>query len=347
MNNKAMYKMISLILMLLLFMPFSLIFYFGLYSISNHYPETYQRYATDGKYERNVFFSNEINEDTNVIHSINCVDFTEAIEDGRIQTVCKKINENKNDVRKSLMSNEKYMNYLKDNELTIDDFFSYTKKISDLDDTFFKASFFLLWLIIIYICVVKLGWRSKFYLFSGGFYILNVLSKFTGRQSDNLLYYSFFSHYDTYDNYISTVPILFEALIESILTFIIFDYLFQNYGNKRKIVISNCIDELNIMVDKIESRTITPLEIKNSWDIIILKTFKMCEKYISKYDRNQKSNKIFKYRTKFDEKKYLLICDIQKKINDIRCSNTTNINGYNKKIRSLRGMIISLQSKYY
>lgn len=347
MSNKIMYKLMSLALMGMLLIPFTGVVYFGLYSINNYYPETYQRYATGGRDDKNIFFSSEIDENTKVIDTINLIDFSEALADKRIQTVCKTINKNKNKIRKNLMANEAYMKYLDDNELTIDDFFSYAEKISALDDNFIKSSFFISCLIIIYICVVKFSWRKCFYWFAGIIYSFEVLSQFTGMQSDNLIYYALFQKTQTYDNYITTMPILLDALVQSILTFIIFDYLFQKYGDKRVVIIDNFLVDLNCIVDGIESRTITPVKIGESWRRVTYKFLRVCKKSARKYKRKKIYDKIFRQMDSSDEKQYLLTMDIQKDINDISCSCKTNINGYDKKLKTLRGKILLLKKNHF
>lgn len=348
MRNETAAKILALFLMMLFLFPVvSVIVYGGLYKINNYYPETYQRYATNGKSEENIFFSREVDEKTNFTDSLVDIDFTKALKDRRLQTACKIINNNKNIVRKNLMNNKEYMNYLSDNGLTIEDLFSYTEKLEELDNNFLKSGYFIAILIIIYICVVKFGYRSQFYLIAGIVYTLHVLSQFTGMQSDSLFYYAAFQRYDTYDNYITTAHILFAALNESILTFIIFDYIFQNYGQKKEVIITNFIIQLDIFVDQIESRTITPDKLKHFWSKNSRSFYRLCKKYITKYNKNKKLDKIFGQSTILEDNQYLLIIEIKKKIDDIIESKTTNLNGYTKKLKILRSKIKLLKYKYY
>ncbi|MDD7795908.1 hypothetical protein [Clostridium sp. 'White wine YQ'] len=341
--NKSAYKVFMLCIMLVLFIPLTIAIYFGLYSINNFFPQTYQRYATGGRADTNIFFNSEINESTKVIDSISIVDLSEVKADRRIQTFCKVINKNKYKIKKSIMANKLYMEYLDKNELTVDDFFSYSEKIASLDDNFVKSGFFISALIIIYICVVKFNWRNKFYWFAGLVYILDVLSQFTGMQIDNLAYYAIIQKYETYDNYISTVPLLLDAIVQSVLAFIIFDYLLQKYRKKRSIVVDNLITDINSIIDKIESRTITPSEISSSWKVIIFKFLKVCRKFIPNYKRKKFFDKIFRQMTNSDEELYALINSIQKEIEDVSSCNTTNINGYGKKLKMLRAKIYQLK----
>lgn len=347
MNSKNIYKLIVLAVMLLLLIPFTSVVYFTLYSINNFYPETYQRYATAGKYEKNIFLDKEVNEKTNVYESINCVDFAEAIKDHRIQTACKIINKNKNLIREKLINNEKYMDYLKDNNLTVEDFFSYTEKIEVLDDNFIKFGFFISWLLIIYVCVVKFDWRRKFYFFSGLVYLFHVLSQFTGILSQNLLYYTLLTGYVTYDNFIATGPLVFDALTESCLTFIIFDYLFQIYGNRSNVIIDNFLVDLDIILDKIESRRITPAEVHTLFIRNTRKFINICNKEIRKHNIHSSLNKIFGHLNYFDKELNSLMITIKEEIGDILRLKQGNINGYDKKIKNLRWKILILRKKYY
>ena len=233
--------------------------YSGSYYIINHVDTSiYDRYATDGKYSDNIFFSEKIEEETNIFSEIvNKLGISiESIE--RKQDIAKIIYENREEVSEVISSNNKYCNYLKEKGATIDEFFLWNKKIAEIDEIFFETIIFILCLVYAFIWILIFKWRTAFYIGSGIIYIICTLSYFSGGITDYLLVNlancfpkEVFSSI-TYLDMEEMRNLFISGFKESMLAFIIFDTLFQAAESNRTLraekEIKNIIYSLDYLI---------------------------------------------------------------------------------------------------
>ncbi|ADZ82494.1 hypothetical protein [Cellulosilyticum lentocellum] len=197
----------------------------------------YNIYATDGRFGEDIFFSKAIIEKSNLFEEISSnLDEDISIINSK-QELTKVLYNNKDIIAKIINNNKVYSEYLKGNEVTVDDFFNWCKKISEIDEVIVEAVLFITCLIYAFIFVGCYKYRKRFYLFAGIIYVIFSLSVFSKGMSDYLLVHAF--------NYISLMENItynemevlrttfMSAFKESMVTFIIFDTLIQLIESKR------------------------------------------------------------------------------------------------------------------
>lgn len=226
------------------------------YEIINHVDTSiYNRYATGGKYEDNIFLSEQAEEETGIVTEIaNRLN----IDDNSVkrkQDVAKIICDNREDVANILKNNIKYCNYLDEKGATIDDFFQWNEGIAKLDEIILQTSVFILCLIYAMFWILVLKWRKAFYLVAGIVYVVFTLSYFSGGITDYLLV----NLANTFPKEIfGTVTYVdmeefrtwfFSGFKESMVAFIIFDTLIQIIENKRATELEQEINNLIYSID--------------------------------------------------------------------------------------------------
>jgi len=295
---------LALLLVVTLFLTLGLLpFLFkGTYWLINNVDTSiYVRYATNEKFEENVFLSAEIEEKTGIIE-----DLAETINDlaevSSIQKFAYLIAENREEVEVVISNNEKYQKHLLSVGSSVDDFLDWSEKTAALDEKISMACIYLLFLLISFIMVVVFGFRKLFYVCAGITYTCAMLSMFTDGISDylvaNLL--SFFAKMAldvfTYRDMEAWKLIVNQAFKESTLTFIIFDTVVQIcQSNKKEKFDKNCryiffsmeiqcsyLEQFEDTSDKYIARMVLP-----SADVL-----KLCKKKIKKYTKEIKKKRI-------------------------------------------------------
>lgn len=224
---------VTFLIMLIIF-P---LMYMGSYELINNVDSSiYVRYATNNKYDKNIFFENE--NGTAILEQLeNEIDLSEV---KRIQDFARIIVEHQEDVKTAINENEEYQKYLIDNGSSVDELIEWSEKISLLDDNLSMACLYLFFLVISFIMVVLFKFRKTFYIFAGIIYAVAILSAISGGISDYLvanvlsLIAKMSSDVFTYRDMEETKLIFFEAFKESTLTFIIFDTVVQICQNNHK-----------------------------------------------------------------------------------------------------------------
>ncbi|MCB2300119.1 methyl-accepting chemotaxis protein [Clostridium tagluense] len=204
--------------------------YFLSFNIVNKVnPQSYYLYATNGKYNKDIFFSDSVNKTTKIF-------------DGAITEIVKKTNtkiSRKQDIfgaivnnpklsEKLISANKKYMDYLDKQNLEIDDVINYSVKMYEVDNNIMKASFYLAFTICILIDLFCLKNRKRIYVVALIVYLLSNLDSFTvGLSSQTIYNLPFISSKMTHDDFQLFLAIMLPALKEAFLTFIIVDSIYQ------------------------------------------------------------------------------------------------------------------------
>lgn len=232
------------------------ILYFASYEIVNHVDVSiYNRYATSGKYEDNIFLSGQIEEETGIVTEIiNKLDISgESVK--RKQDIAKIICDNREDVSNILKHNVKYCKYLKDKGATIEEFFKWNERIAELDELIMQTSVFILCLIYAMLWILVFKWRKAFYLCAGIVYVIFTLSYFSGGITDYLLvnlaniFPGEIFGTVTYVGMEEFRAWFFSGFKESIVAFIIFDTLIQFIENRRTTELEQEINDLIYSID--------------------------------------------------------------------------------------------------
>lgn len=235
-DNLIKFLIFSGVMLLIMFSVFPSM-YMGVYKLINNIdPSIYMRYATNNKYDKNIFFGNENGTDilNQIKHEINLSEVT------RIQDFARIIFEHQDDVKTIINENNEYQKYLIDTGSSVDELIEWSEKISLLDDNLSMACLYLTFLIISFIMVVSFKFRKTFYICAGITYAVAILSAFSDGISDYLvanvlsLIAKLSSDVFTYRDMEETKFIFMEAFKESTLTFIIFDTVIQMCQNNHK-----------------------------------------------------------------------------------------------------------------
>ena len=225
------------------------------YAINSFGDKVYYLYATDGKNDEDIFFSEKIYksaniEDTfqNIAQEIKDIDEKKEIKDR--DAIVKKYLEDKNSLTlankleiisrhkvvssKYIKANKEYVDYLQTQERDIDDVFNYCDKISSINDNVYRASFYLSFIIFI-IAILFLKNRVLMYFFALIIYVPIITNDF----SKGLLG-SFISNLEIVSNHFSNQDIQTISSImssttkEAFVTVIILDGLFQAIVSKKQ-----------------------------------------------------------------------------------------------------------------
>lgn len=289
--------------------------YMGTYRLINKVDSSiYARYATNERFEENIFFNAEIEKNTGILEQLE-----RAINDfagvSRIQEFAYVIIENQSEVEYIVSNNEKYQAYLISVGSSIDDLIDWSEKTATLDDKISMGCLYLTFLLISIIMVVPFGFRKTFYVCAGIIYTIAMLSMFSDGISDyfvaNILSIiaKLSSDVFTYKDMDQWNVIINQAFKESALTFIIFDTVIQICQNdKNEKLEKSCryiyfsmeiqcsyLEQFEDAYDAYIARMIIPV------DTVI----KFCRKNIRKYKK-----KINKKR----------LSDLNKKALRIQCS---------------------------
>lgn len=214
--------------------------YMGTYRLINNVDSSiYSRYATNEKFEENVFFSAEIEKSTGIIEQLES-EISDFVGVSRIQEFAYVIIKNQSKVEDIVSNNEKYQAYLTSVGSSVDDLIVWSEKTAALDDKISMGCLYLTFLLISIIMVVPFGFRKIFYVCAGITYTIAMLSTFTDGIADYLIanVLSFLAKLSsdvfTYRDMEQWNLIINQAFKESTLTFIIFDTVVQICQNNKK-----------------------------------------------------------------------------------------------------------------
>ncbi|MDO5559498.1 MAG: hypothetical protein Q4F95_07850 [Oscillospiraceae bacterium] len=223
-----------LIIFLLLFViVFPALYYALYYFLENAESSVLWRYASSSKFDNNIFMNQSVPECKEMFNQL-----VQAIEEfdqiNGLPDYANTMINNKDEVLEIINRNSAYLNYLKDNGTSVDEFFQWCQQIVDLQSRIIQSSVFIVFLI--YSCII-VGWfkcRKTFYVFAGIVYTLTTISLFSGGISDSLLQtiYKDITRSTVELNNIDYLII--QAFKESMLAFIIFDAILQIRENNKE-----------------------------------------------------------------------------------------------------------------
>jgi hypothetical protein len=265
---KYLYKLIGLTLVITFLINLGLpILYLGTYQFINRAdPTIYPRYATNNKYDNNIFFNEDINYRSGIIS-----DMIEIIPDvnsiNRIQDFAKIISNNKEKMKLIIDKNKLYKEYLSKQGSSVSELFEWSQKTAALDDNIIQMCLFLIFLVFAVISVMIFKCRKTFYTVAGFVYLITIMSAFSNGLSDYIIVYianmlfKIFGNTITYLDMNSMKTLIMQAYKESLLAFIIFDTIIQivegNKDKRRETEIKTCIYSLDYIINflrKFENR---------------------------------------------------------------------------------------------
>jgi len=150
------FLLVSLLVVCFLF-PFM---YLGTYKLINNIDSSiYARYATNEKFEENIFFNATVEEKTGIIKQLES-EINDLIEVSRIQEFAYVIIQNQNKVEDIVSNNADYQTYLISIGSSVDDLIDWSEKTAALDDKISMGCLYLTFLLISIVMVVLLGFRK-------------------------------------------------------------------------------------------------------------------------------------------------------------------------------------------
>ena len=117
---------------MVVFLIISLIFpisYLGAYKLIN-YADTsiFERYATNDRFDVNIFFNDEVEEKTAIVEQMR-KSLSGFSDINRTQDFARIIYDNKENVETIILQNEQYQQYLNSVEVEIEDLFMWSRKV--------------------------------------------------------------------------------------------------------------------------------------------------------------------------------------------------------------------------
>ncbi|PKQ87200.1 hypothetical protein CXK86_31635 [Paenibacillus sp. BGI2013] len=238
-GNAYLKKTVIILGMFLLYFPLFLVISLLLFGITNIVdPGAYYRYATESKYSEDVFFSPEIDAKTKIGNTITktFIVMEKDLPDNT-QAMFHELLTEESSFLSQLKENKAYMDYLVDNNLTLEELITYMKSISNLSNEILNGSLYFSAVIIFIIVYILFRFRLELYWLAGILYVFSNLDGFTSGIFSNIFYnpmrwasmmigqeYTI----NQYNMYIEFLPKIKEAF----LTFIIFDTVGQIYREK-------------------------------------------------------------------------------------------------------------------
>lgn len=282
--------------------PFSVCLYMLSFNIINILDESsYIRYATNGKYNEDVFFKGALKMD---------VDLNPMLEElvkvkvKRPQELFKEILKDEYLFRQKVSLNHDYLTYLDKNNLTVNDVVAYMNKISELDNLMLVASLYIVALIYIIIYYFGFKYRKRIYLGAGILYFMLMLDSFSSGLISNALYPHVKKWFEgDYENYVLMSKGMLPAIKEATLTFLYFDTVIQFYVDKRNKSIAselrytfNYLESFLNLLKKVENNpTVKISKVKNLPHSLTLNKF--CKK-------NKQDRYLSKVRREIEQIKY-------------------------------------------
>ncbi|WP_312046499.1 hypothetical protein [Anaerotignum sp.] len=250
---------------LYLFMPFTLFIYFQSYVIINTVDtSSYIRYATNGRYNEDVYFKKAVEEKVQIQDIIiNTIGedqseeekqelIEELLRSGRKQDVFVELLKNEKVFRERINGNEEYINYLEQKSLSVDELVSFMNKLIKLDELMLTASIYISSLIFIFLYYGVFKYRKRIYLAAATLYFMLVLDSFTGGLLSNIAYPYFIQVGKMgYEEYLVFVKGMLPAMREATLTFIIVDTVVQYYLERKNRLLSYQIKTAYYSLEKV------------------------------------------------------------------------------------------------
>ena len=221
--------------------------------INNVDSSIYARYATNTKFEENVFFNEKIEKNTGILKQLrNEISELEGVTE--IQRFAYVLTENKSVVEKVVLNNEKYQSYLIEIGSSVEDLLDWSEKIASISEKILMGCLYLVFCSIAVIMVIVFQFRKVFYVCAGLVYVIAMLSHFTDGISDYLFanVIAILEKLSVDVIYRDIEPmrmIIHQAFKEGALTFIIFDTAVQLYQNKMKEEMRYVFFSINVQCD--------------------------------------------------------------------------------------------------
>lgn len=238
---KYLYKLMGLVSVFVFLISAGLpVLYWGTYQLINHTDTSiYARYATENKYDENIFFNAKVDKDTGILSELNC-NISEFSSVKSTQDFARVITENKEKVAQIIDGNSRYKEYLSDQHSSSEELFEWSKKTAELDNNILQLNLFLICMIFAGITVIVFKCRKTFYFIAGTIYTITIMSMFSGGISDYLVLKAmnvFLKLGKTHLSYqdMDTIKLIFiQAYKESMVAFIIFDTIIQMVQGDRE-----------------------------------------------------------------------------------------------------------------
>ncbi len=299
-------------MILIFYLGFNCI-YFGFYKLVNYIDNTiYYRYATDNKFDFNVYFNKEAQRKSGILYEISEVkDFNDLNVDSSIQEKYRIMNKNINEISNIMNKNKDYINYLKENNTSVEEAIEYINKMAFLDDKVLQISIYIVFLVMCFLTVVIFKYRNTFYCIAMLIYICITASIFSDGLSDyiviniiNIINKSesrVFSYKD-----IEELNFFLNPFKESMMTFIILDTLVQIWKNKKneekQYQVRYIIESLNIQIIFLNEQTMYTGKYIGKMKLPVNHILKECKRKIKELNRHKGSDK---YIDKLDSWKNL------------------------------------------
>lgn len=298
------------------FVPITMCMYMISYTVINVLDDSsYIRYATNGKYNEDIFFKVARKE---IVHLDDMLEeFMKnelvTIEFKRQQDLFQEILKKENSFKNKVLQDPVYRAYLDKNNLTEDDAINYITKISQLDNVMLNASMFIVSLIYIAVYYFAFKYRKRIYLGSGLLYLVLMLDTFSSGLLSNALYPYFKQIFSdvNYEDYTLFIKGMLPAVKEATLTFLMFDAVFQYYVSRKNKRIAS---ELKNTFDSLQEILNIQKDVEKAPNVnlIILKQFP------------NRSMTLYKFCKRNKQERYLL--NVKLVIEQITISEDSQIN---------------------
>lgn len=272
-NREKLLLKISIVTGLLLV---AVIMAFGLYFLSYNIVnkigiEVYNSYAAEGKFEKNVYFSEEIDDKTKIDSTIMEIVNKTKDDDKTSKKILEKLSQkdklNNDDIsiqellgvvaknkvisEECINNNSQYVDYLKQKNLRVSDFINYCEKIYELDNNIQRGCFYLSFTLIVSIILFKFKYRKGTYGWSALIYILIILNDFTkGLLGQAIYHVKIVMSNLSADDFNTLTTLLMPALKEAFLTVIILDGIYQyNVQKKSEVELNKKIIDIEISIN--------------------------------------------------------------------------------------------------
>lgn len=252
MNKELRFLLGTCVLPLISFAIAAFFYFYGFKIVNMIDTKSYYLSATNGKYDKEIFFSKSVNDETKIVDDT----LNEIIEETESKITRKidifgAIANNANLSKKIISKNKKFMDYLNKQNLGIDDVINYCQRMYDVDSSMLKAGFYLAFTICILIDLFFLKHRKRIYGVALLVYLFSNLDVFTGSLSSQTIYHLPFIAKDlTHEEFQLYLTTMLPALKEAFLTFIILDTIYQTKLQDKNDSILRC--EYNILKDEIK-----------------------------------------------------------------------------------------------
>lgn len=293
------------------------VLYMGTYELINDVDTSiYSRYATNNKYNENIFFNTEVETSTGILSDLQeNIDGIDNIKSK--QEFAKVITENKEKVKQVINENSEYMKYLRDNGSSFEELMEWSEKTANLDNNILQLSLFLVCMLYAGITVIIFKCRKTFYFFAGIIYTITIMSMFSGGISDYLVvqamnvFLKFGSKTLSYQDMDTMKSLFIQAYKESMVAFIIFDTIIQivqgNRETRRKEEIRYVIYSLDYQIVFLKNFENNDIQYFSKFKIPVRTILEIIRKKQKCLDKEiKKARKVLRYKEKLEKEKLRL-----------------------------------------